>query len=145
MMRKLGFAVLILLAAFGVLELLALVVLVPTSCQQITLASSTSPNGSKIAKHVETTCGTGEPTREEISVGPQTFRSGDHTYSVVFREWSANDIGRKNRRLRSAILWWDSDEQLFVVYPATTGYLDELKFGDVTVTAVSRTSLRLSP
>ena len=108
-----------------------------TSCERVVLASAVSPSGNRVAEHVRLVCEDPLRIAHTISIGPVGVPSAGNSYrGYQFYE----DKGEKQdvvERIKAAVLWWDADDQLSVIYPRGTEYVERIEISGVTLRAAA--------
>ena len=113
-----------------------------THCERAVLARVVSPSGSRAAEHVRSECSGDDIIDYSITVGPSDLEVGDSFsgYSILTVDKSQTDSS--DHSSEPAMMWWETDTTLLIVYPPGTDYLETRELSDVTVRAATRGELR---
>ena len=141
-LRKSAFVVVGALALVGFVTLLLPTVLplfLPV-CESAVLARAVSPRGDQAAEHVRLVCENPMRITHTISIGPAAVAPRELYRGYQFYE----DVeGREVdvERIKPAVLWWDDEETLSVIYPSGIDYVDGVEIAGVTLRASTRRDL----
>lgn len=139
LLRKTIFAVVVVFALIGgfvVIQVAGMNSFLP-SCESTVLASAVSPSEKLVAEHVRKVCPDPERTTHTISVGPAVSSVGETYHTYKFAEREGREFGPLDR-IPPAVLWWESDDEIRVIYPRGAVHLDRIELADVTVMASKR-------
>ena len=137
-LRNSAYAIVGVFALIGFLVVLVQIFGVPfvASCNRVVLARAVSPNGERIAEHVRLVCADSRAITHTIYVGTLTIGESYHGYQFYDGE-RQEGVGR----IEPAVLWWESEDELSVIYPPGVDYVDGIEISGVTLRAATRRQL----
>ena len=128
-------------AVVGVVVVLQIagVPLFGSACERQVLASSVSPDGLQVAEHVRLSCASEGTVTHTLSIGPAVAGAGSRYEGHQLFE--RDQMAERSARIEPAVLWWEANDRLRVIYPRGTDYLDQSELLGVTVRAAHRDDL----
>ena len=111
-----------------------------TRCESEVLARAVSPSGDQAAEHVRLACDDPLRITDTISIGPAQIAPRELYRGYQFYE---DDGSRHDNvdRIKPAVLWWEGEDALSVIYPGGVDYVDGVEISGVTLRAASRREL----
>lgn len=101
------------------------------SCEQAVLASAVSPSGARTARHIRLECTNPQRVTHSIVIAPQPPTAVD-AYQFFEETSGQRDV------IEPAVLSWNLEQQLDVVYPRGIDYIDGVRISGVTLKAAQR-------